>query len=217
MSDPCTYKSDCWYRVREVGLTEYHYHFLHNSGLSQSLEAGCDIVKERDWFCLRPVFTFKKTEKNPSRVGGQDHLGDCDFHQRPPTFDNPDSFATGKFQWKLVLKLMFSSQFPENTHPHPLEVQTMEIFIWRGSPLQKRKTTCSFSNLISTKHSSVWWYEVNLLHIFFSLLKSGVYGNYFFLSLTQKWFYLCLYMKNQNHNFSNPNCQVSSATWQVAH
>jgi len=111
---------------------------------------------------------------------GQDHLGDCDFHQLPPTFDNPDSFATGKFQLKLVLKLKFSSQFPENTLPHPLEVQTMEIFIWWGSPLQKRKTTCSFSNLISTKHSSVWWYEVNLLHIFFSLLKRWVYDNYFF-------------------------------------
>ena len=87
----------------------------------------------------------------------QDHLGDGDFHQRPPTFDNPDTFTTSKFQLKLVLKLMFfSQQVPENIHPHTLEVQTMEIFIWWGSRMQKCQTTCSFSNLISTKHSSVW-------------------------------------------------------------
>ena len=114
--------------------------------------------------------------------------------------------------------MFFSQQVPENIHPHPLEVQTMEIFIWWGSPLQKCQTTCSFSNLISTKHSSVWWYKVNLPHSFCSVLKSWAYMLcwmiiIFFLSLTQKWFYLCLYMKNQNHNFSN--CQVSSATWQV--
>lgn len=151
---------------------------------------------------------------------GQDHLGDSDFHQLPPTLDNPDTFATSKFQLKLVLKLMFfSQQVLENIYPHPLEVQTMEIFIWWGSPLQKRKTTCSFSNLISTKHSSVWWYEVNLLHILCSLLKSWAYDNHFFVIDTEMvpFVLVQVYMKNQNHNFSSPNCQVSSATWQVAH
>ena len=162
-------------------------------------------------------FLKKKTDKNPSRLVGRDHLGDGDFHQRPPTFDNPDTFTTSKFQLKLVLKLMFfSQQVPENIYPKLLEVQTMEIFFWCGSPLQKHKTTCSFSNLISTKHSSVWWYEVNLQHISCSLLKSWTYDNYFFCHWHRNVLFVLVHEKSEPQLFkfklSSFKCNLASCS-----